>query len=118
MSKDDELLFAMLSGQQNEIVIKRPFIRWLGYEDAALLSLFLEWGNNDIDTSIAWIASRTCLSQEAVLAGIERLSGMGLLTCGWHDNAFIEGARTDGNQLDLQLCTFLADEWASMEGDR
>jgi hypothetical protein len=124
---ESNLLFLAFSGQQNQIVLRRPFVRWVGYEAAAVLDYILT--NIQPDESGEYqphwscytsvMAEALCLSNDELLATLDRLDSIGLLS--YHAdkgrlNLLISDV--DGQELDEQLFTFLADEWAAGEVDR
>lgn len=123
MNENDTILLAALSGQQNTISIKKPFIRWLGYSEAAVLTVLLEHDSDSedpFDLPIRWIAEQSCLSNSAALLAIQKLHKRRILRLprGGPSPDGIEEAEINGEVLDELLATFLLDEWAAVEGER
>lgn len=123
MSDSDAILMAALSGQQSTISIKKPFIRWLGYRDAAVLTVLLEHDNGEEDTinlPVQWIADQACLSHWSTTDALVKLRKRGILHLprGGPSHNEIEDAEINGEVLDELLATFLLDEWAAGEGER
>lgn len=123
MNENDAILLAALSGQQNTISIKKPFIRWLGYRDAAVLTVLLEHDNGEEDTinlPVQWIADQSCLSHWSTMDALVKLRKRGILYLprGGPSHDEIEDAKINGDALDELLATFLLDEWAAGEGER
>lgn len=121
MSENDAILLAALSGQQNTISIKKPFIRWLGYSEAAVLTVLLEHDNNHgepISLPIQWIADQSCLSYLDARDAIWSLCTRKILHGGGNFWDAVEEVEISGEVLDELLATFLLDEWAAGEGER
>lgn len=123
MNDSDAILLAALSGQQNTISIKKAFIRWLGYSNAAVLTVLLEHDSDSEDPfslPIRWIADQSCLSHSATTLAIQKLRKQGILHLprGGHSHDMIEDAEINGEVLDELLATFLLDEWAAGEDER
>ncbi len=121
MNENDAILLAALSGQQNTISIKKPFIRWLGYSEAAVLTVFLEHDNNrgePISLPIQWIADQSCLSFTDARDAIWNLCTRKILHGGGNFWDAVEEVEISGEVLDELLATFLLDEWAAGEGER